>query len=217
VLLGIHFLDTARRQMRAFRGMVTIVLKARATVRFRAASLTAGSGRKRQLTGVGSVTAIAAFVAIGSAKRDGGQGSISSLHRFPSMRSAPMGPTVRRFYGLPEKGLDPHFYSAWPSECTAVQQKFGDSWLLESWDVFDVYPADSITGARPFETTPVYRVYNNRPDANHRYTTSLSIRNSMAQAGWIPEGVRTERGRVLTCRDRDHRTLDLAIAVVARR
>jgi len=54
--------------------------------------------------------------------------------------------------------------------------------------VFDVYPADAATGACPFETTPVYRVYNNRPDANHRYTTSLAIRDSMVQAGWIPEG-----------------------------
>jgi hypothetical protein len=95
---------------------------------------------------------------------------------------------VCRFYGLPEKGLDSHFYSASVAECAAVQQKFGDSWLLESSDVFDVYPADVATGACPFETTPVYRVYNNRPDANHRYTTSLAIRDSMVQNGWIPEG-----------------------------
>jgi DNA-binding beta-propeller fold protein YncE len=95
---------------------------------------------------------------------------------------------VCRFYGLPEKGLDSHFYSASATECAQVQQRFGDSWLLESSDVFDVYLADVATGACPFETTPVYRVYNNRPDANHRYTTSLAIRDSMVQAGWIPEG-----------------------------
>ena len=95
---------------------------------------------------------------------------------------------VCRFYGLPEKGLNSHFYSASPFECAAVQEKWGDSWLLESSDVFDVYPADAVTGACPFETTPVYRVYNNRPDANHRYTTSVAIRDSMVQAGWIPEG-----------------------------
>jgi DNA-binding beta-propeller fold protein YncE len=95
---------------------------------------------------------------------------------------------VCRFYGLPEKGLDSHFYSASAAECVQIQQRFGDSWLLESSEVFDVYSADIMTGACPFETTPVYRVYNNRPDANHRYTTSLAIRDSMVQNGWIPEG-----------------------------
>ena len=54
--------------------------------------------------------------------------------------------------------------------------------------MFDVYSADIMTGACPFETTPVCRVYNNLPDANHRYTTSLAIRDSMVQNGWIPEG-----------------------------
>jgi hypothetical protein len=95
---------------------------------------------------------------------------------------------VCRFYGLPAKGLDSHFYSASAAECAAVQQKFGDSWVLESSDVFEVYPADVASGTCPFETTPAYRVYNSRADANHRYTTSLSIRDSMLQAGWIPEG-----------------------------
>ena len=95
---------------------------------------------------------------------------------------------VCRFYGLPARGLDSHFYSASPAECVQVQQRFGDSWLLESSEVFDVYPADVATGACPFETTPVYRVYNNRPDANHRYTTSMAVRDSMVQTGWIPEG-----------------------------
>lgn len=95
---------------------------------------------------------------------------------------------VCRFYGLPEKGLDSHFYSASPAECAGVEQKFGDSWLLESSDVFDVYAADVATGACPFETTRAYRIYNNRADANHRYTTSRAIRDSMVQAGWIPEG-----------------------------
>jgi hypothetical protein len=95
---------------------------------------------------------------------------------------------VCRFYGLPQKGLDSHFYSASATECAEVQQDFGDSWLLESSEVFDVYPADAATGACLFDTTPVYRVYNNRPDANHRYTTSLAIRNSMVAAGWVAEG-----------------------------
>jgi hypothetical protein len=95
---------------------------------------------------------------------------------------------VCRFYGLPEKGLNSHFYSASAAECAETQQSFGDSWTLESEEVFDVYPADPITGACLFDTTPVYRVFNNRPDANHRYTTSLGIRDSMVANGWIAEG-----------------------------
>ena len=53
---------------------------------------------------------------------------------------------VCRFYGRPEKGLDSHFYSASAAECAAVQQNWADRWLLESSDVFDVYPADVATG-----------------------------------------------------------------------
>ena len=119
----------------------------------------------------------------------GWQRTGETLPVYAQQADGPDGTTpVCRFYGLPEKGLNSHFYSASPSECAAVQQKWGDSWLLESPDVFDAYPADAVTGTCPFETTPVYRVYNNRPDANHRYTTSVAVRDSMVQAGWIPEG-----------------------------
>jgi len=45
-----------------------------------------------------------------------------------------------------------------------------------------------IPGACPFGTQAFYRLYNNWPDVNHRYTTSLAIRDAMVQKGWIPEG-----------------------------
>ncbi len=35
---------------------------------------------------------------------------------------------------------------------------------------------------------PLYRLYNNRPDANHRYTRSTQIRDAMLAQGWILEG-----------------------------
>jgi hypothetical protein len=35
---------------------------------------------------------------------------------------------------------------------------------------------------------PVYRFFNNRNDANHRYTVDRSVRRAMLNRGWVPEG-----------------------------
>jgi photosystem II stability/assembly factor-like uncharacterized protein len=95
---------------------------------------------------------------------------------------------VCRFYGKPEKGLDTHFYSASPAECQSVKDRFADAWIYESPSVFEVYLPAAADGACPSATSPLYRVYNNRPDANHRYTTSLAVRQTMLAAGWTAEG-----------------------------
>ncbi|NDP43955.1 MAG: hypothetical protein GZ089_14760 [Aromatoleum sp.] len=97
--------------------------------------------------------------------------------------------SVCRFYGNPAKGLNSHFYSASADECAAVIAKYPDAWLLESANVFRSYLPDLTNGACPINLTPVYRLYNNRPDVNHRYTTSIDIKQQMIAAGWIPEGV----------------------------
>ena len=34
----------------------------------------------------------------------------------------------------------------------------------------------------------MYRVFNNRPGPNHRYTTSVDVRAQMEAAGWVREG-----------------------------
>jgi len=95
---------------------------------------------------------------------------------------------VCRFYGLPSAGLDSHFYSASPAECFAVDERFGAEWRIESDNVFQVDLPDTATGVCPGGTIPVYRLFNGRRDANHRYTTSPAIRASMEAAGWIREG-----------------------------
>jgi len=95
---------------------------------------------------------------------------------------------VCRFYGKPEAGLDSHFYSAFPAECQAVIDRFSDAWILESSNVFMVYLPNDTDGACPGTTTPIYRIYDDRADANHRYTTSLFVRSQMIAAGWLPEG-----------------------------
>lgn len=109
------------------------------------------------------------------------------VHRAPAGSPA-RGTPVCRFYGRPEAGLDSHFYSGSPEECTEVRNRFGDSWLLESEDVFQAQLPHAWTGACPVNMKPVYRLFNNRADANHRYTTSLRIRADMFERGWVPEG-----------------------------
>jgi len=95
---------------------------------------------------------------------------------------------VCRYYGRPEAGLDSHFYSASPAECAAVAALYGDAWQLESPEVFVVALPEAATGACPAGTMPVYRVFNGRSDANHRYVTSIAARATMTAAGWIAEG-----------------------------
>lgn len=90
-----------------------------------------------------------------------------------------------RFYS---PKLDTHFYSANPQECADVKVKFPDVWQLESDEVFRAFRVDPNTGACPADTTPVYRLYNNRPDANHRYTTQISAYVYMVGKGYVPEG-----------------------------
>ena len=101
------------------------------------------------------------------------------------------GPTMNpvcRYYGLPSAGLDSHFYSASSVECWEVNQFYGTEWQIESDNVFQIDLPNTTTGACPGGTVPVYRVFNHRKDANHRYMTSTAVRAQMEAAGWIREG-----------------------------
>ena len=46
----------------------------------------------------------------------------------------------------------------------------------------------SASGACAQGTAPVYRVFSNRGDANHRYTTDRAVRADMVGRGWLAEG-----------------------------
>jgi hypothetical protein len=95
---------------------------------------------------------------------------------------------VCRFYGNPAAGLDSHFYSAFKEECDDVKRKFPTSWVFESADVFEAVVPDRTTGSCPDGTVPVYRLFNGRTDANHRYTTDAAVRTQMMARGYVPEG-----------------------------
>ena len=95
---------------------------------------------------------------------------------------------VCRFYGLPEAGLDTHFYSAYRSECDSLIATGAGAWVLESDDAFRIFPVDLATGACPLGLLPAHRAWNGLAAVNHRYTTSAATLAEMVAKGWIAEG-----------------------------
>ena len=78
--------------------------------------------------------------------------------------------------------------SASTAECAIVAAKF-PQFSLETKDAMAVGLPDPATGACAAATpVPVYRMWDNRPDTNHRYTTDRNIRAAMVAKGWIAEG-----------------------------
>jgi hypothetical protein len=94
---------------------------------------------------------------------------------------------VCRFYADANVQINSHWYSAVPQECLFVLLNWPGVWELEKPDAFFVQVPDA-KGACPAKTLPVYRFFNNRRDANHRYTVDLSVRRAMGNRGWAPEG-----------------------------
>ncbi len=69
-----------------------------------------------------------------------------------------------------------------------MKKKFPIEWLLEAEDLFRVHPVNANTGACPSGTKAVYRLYNKRPDVNHRYTTDPAVVDAMLAKGYVLEG-----------------------------
>jgi hypothetical protein len=89
-----------------------------------------------------------------------------------------------RYYIPPDKG-NSHFYGRGTTECTLTGQR-NPTFVLEDPAFMHMVLPDA--GACPAGTRPVYRVFSNRADANHRYTTSAAIRDEMVASGWLAEG-----------------------------
>lgn len=47
---------------------------------------------------------------------------------------------------------------------------------------------DAQSGNCPPTQVPVYRLWNNRADSNHRYTASREVRDQMLARGYVTEG-----------------------------
>jgi Abnormal spindle-like microcephaly-assoc'd, ASPM-SPD-2-Hydin/Repeat of unknown function (DUF5648) len=93
-------------------------------------------------------------------------------------------PLCRFYMPAPQ---DSHFYSASMVECAAVAAKY-PTFVFEAPDVFHISLPDAATGACPSATVPVFRLFNNRADANHRYTTDPQIKVQMIGQGYTAEG-----------------------------
>ncbi len=91
---------------------------------------------------------------------------------------------VCRIYIPPGKG-NGHYYGRDATECAGTMAK-NPGFILEAPEFFYLYPANAGTCAAG--TVPVYRVYSNRVDANHRYTVERTVRDAMVAKGWLAEG-----------------------------
>ena len=91
---------------------------------------------------------------------------------------------VCRYYIPPGLG-DSHFFGRGTAECDATGRDH-PTLVLESSDFMQVYLPTA--GACPAATVQVYRVFSNRPDANHRYMTDRAVRDGMVARGWLAEG-----------------------------
>ena len=117
---------------------------------------------------------------------------------FPTQASG--GPGVNpvcRFYIPPQHG-DSHFISASPEECAGVLQATMTNpnysgYVYETPNAFYIALPDTTTGACPAGTIAVYRLWNQRVDSNHRYTTDAAIKAQMIAAGYFAEGYGPDR------------------------
>lgn len=91
---------------------------------------------------------------------------------------------VCRFYIPPSDG-NSHFFGRGVAECQATQHAQPDFVLEDPSYMHVVLPT---AGECPASMQPIYRVFNNRPDANHRYTIDRGVRDEMVAKGWIAEG-----------------------------
>jgi serine protease len=105
-----------------------------------------------------------------------------TFRAFSTVQSGTNG--VCRIYIPPGLG-DGHYYGRDQFECESTAAR-NPSFVLEAAQFFYLYPA-AAGNCSPGQA-PVYRVFSNRADANHRYTTERAVRGQMVARGWLAEG-----------------------------
>jgi hypothetical protein len=91
---------------------------------------------------------------------------------------------VCRYYIPPAKG-DSHFFGRGVVECADTGTR-NPTFVLE--DPAFMHMQMPAAGVCPPGTVRVYRVFSNRPDANHRYMIDPAIRDQMVAQRWLAEG-----------------------------
>jgi hypothetical protein len=91
---------------------------------------------------------------------------------------------VCRYYIPPELG-DSHYFGRDAPECNSTGTKF-PKLVLEDRAFMQMFLP--VEGVCPAGTIPVYRVFSDRADANHRYMTDRTVRDQMVAKGWLAEG-----------------------------
>ena len=91
-----------------------------------------------------------------------------------------------RFFSVVFTPRSTHFYTPVVSECNAL--KTNPAWSYEGI-AFYIQPGH-VDGLCAAGTVPLYRLYNNGMGGapNHRYTTSVSVFDTMLASGWVFEG-----------------------------
>ena len=113
------------------------------------------------------------------------QGWQRTGHRFKAhLASQALTSPVCRFYLPPQYG-DSHFFGRGTAECDATGRD-NPGFVLEAAAFMRMFLP--VVGTCPVGTIPVYRVFSNRADANHRYMTDISVRDQMVAKGWVAEG-----------------------------
>ena len=104
-----------------------------------------------------------------------------SIRVFPSAQ--PGSTEVCRYYIPPSHG-ESHFLGRGDGECAPGGGNA--AYVLEDPAImFMVMPN---AGVCPANTAPMYRLFSNRPNTNHRYTGDPAIKSQMTARGWLPEG-----------------------------
>jgi len=104
---------------------------------------------------------------------------------FKAYATAQTGTTdICRIYIIPVRG-DSHFFGRGQTECNNTMMAHPDFILEEPKFMAMILP---VAGGCPAGTVAVYRVFSNRPDANHRYTIEQATRAAMVALGWLAEG-----------------------------
>jgi hypothetical protein len=131
--------------------------------------------------------------ALDSGKFDGWSrtGLTFNAYPTPAAGGARVNP-VCRFFIPPQHG-NSHFFSASPAECAVVVAKIGtdpnfSGYILETPSAFYIALPDTASGACPAGTVPVYRLWNQRFDSNHRFTIDAAVKAQMVARGYFAEG-----------------------------